>query len=101
MRTDVRLPVEGLVFEDEAGRGGTFGPGYREHIDAIEIVATPFRYARYIAAVTGEYGADGGLYNFVFPGDQDDCVPVLRLLERSSQPVGIKDPNARMDGEAK
>src|SRR6266478_8313614 len=89
LRTGFLLSVETLVHESEGRSLGISDSGYRDDIDAVEVIGIPFRDHRRVGAVRGEECAGCGFDILVLPGNKDARVAVPRLFEHGSQSIRI------------
>jgi hypothetical protein len=97
VRTGVRLPVETFVLVRERRFCGISSPGDRDDINAVKVIALPFRHNGRIAAVSGEEFLGYSFDKPVLPGNQDKRIAVDRLLDSGLQPIGIGEAEARID----
>ena len=97
VRTGFRLPVETFVLVRERRFCGISSPSDRDDINAVKVIALPFRHNGRIAAVSGEEFLGYSFDKPVLPGDQDKRIAVDRLLDSGLQPIGIGEAEARID----
>jgi hypothetical protein len=101
LRTGFLLSVETLVHQGEGRFAGISDTGYRDDIDAVEVMGIPFRHHRRVGAVSGEECAGCGFDTVVLPGNKDARVAICGLFERVSQRIRVRDADAHIDGQAK
>jgi hypothetical protein len=97
MRAGVRLSVETFALVRERRFCGGSGPSDCNDIDAVIVVAVPFRNEGRVAAVSGEEPAGYGFDERMLPSDDNKRIAVRRLFKGGSQPVGIGEAEARID----
>jgi hypothetical protein len=97
--TGVRLSVETFAPVRKSHPCGIPGSRDRDDIDAVKVIFVPLRHEGRITAVCGEERTGYGFDEPVLPGDDDNRVAIEGLFEGRSQPIGIGDPEARIDGQ--
>ena len=97
MRTGARLPVETFVLVRERRSCGISSPSDFDDINAVKIIALPFRHNGRIAAVRGEKFLGYSFDKPVLLGDHDKRIAVGRLFDSGLQPIGIGKAEARID----
>jgi len=97
VRAGVRLPVETFALVRERRSCGISSPSDRDHINAVKVIALPFRHNGRIDVVSGEKFLGYSFDKPVLLGDQDKRIAVDRLFDSGLQPIGIGEAEARID----
>ena len=96
-RTGVRLPVETFALVRERRSCGISSPSDLDDINAVKVIALPFRRNGRIAAVSGEKFLGYSFDKPVLPSDQDKRIAIDRLFDGGLQPIGVGEAEARID----